>query len=103
MPALRWVRSLFIGLKVNGDSLGVGRWFPLEVRLHEATRIVRCDASPYGFGGILIDKGVPIQWWSDEVTSNDMEVMKVARDPAWQAEFELLAILISIRILGSSS
>ena len=57
---------------------------------------VRTGASSLGTAGILYLKGVPHSWWAQEIDENDLEWMAVIHgDSAWQAEWELLAIVVS--------
>ena len=66
--------------------------------------VIRCDASPWGFGGILEERGTPVAWWSSEITEQDRKVVPgEPGDPAFQAERELLAILISFATWASKS
>ena len=61
--------------------------------------VLRCDASPWGFGGLLERNGVVESYWADEVSELDRRVCPgQAGDPAYQAEWELFAILISIAV-----
>ena len=49
-------------------------------------------------GGWLLDQqGSAIAYWADELTTQDFVRFSAVRgDPAWQAEWELLAILVSL-------
>ena len=58
---------------------------------------VRTDASPYGFGGILFEKGVPVAWVAGNWEKDDFSLLAAKRgDPTWQAESELDAALLAI-------
>jgi hypothetical protein len=64
--------------------------------------VIRCDASPWGFGGLLEQDGVVVSYWADEISDTDRKVCPgQAGDPAFQAEWELYAILISIVVWQS--
>ena len=60
---------------------------------------LRTDASPYGLGAILfkIDTGEVLGYWADEVHERDLSRLRARRgEPAWQNEWEMLAVLVSI-------
>ena len=48
-------------------------------------------------GGILFYKGKPQKWWASPLTPDDLSLFAATiGDPAFQAEWELLAILTSV-------
>ena len=58
---------------------------------------VRTDASPLGFGAILFQDGRTLAWMAEAWTQEDCNVLKATvGDPAWQAEWELFAVLIAV-------
>ena len=62
-----------------------------------ARRGIRCDASPFGFGAIFFERGVPVTWIAGVWTQFDMDFLKAkAGDPAWQAEWELFGALVAV-------
>ena len=66
-------------------------------RKHNPDVVIRTDASPYGMGGILFYKGNPQKWWASALTPDDLSLFAATiGDPAFQAEWELLAILTSV-------
>ena len=84
--------------KQNNGEAPIGRWH-LPTRLFTRPRFaVRTDASPYGLGAILFEHGVPVAWFADEVTDTDITTLKATRTSEWQAEFELLTIVIAVRV-----
>ena len=62
---------------------------------------MRCDASPSGVGAILFHKGRPWKYWADTITDEDLAFLKAERKPEWQPEFELLGIVVSLKIWAS--
>ena len=98
--ALVWIEKLLEGLATDdGTAVLVGRWFSLQSRLGEQKFCIRTDGSPFGMGGILFEHGKPVSWWADEIGTKDLALMQaIAGDSAWQPEWELLAIFLSVAI-----
>ena len=97
--ALSWIRLLLAGLirTRDGNKMPVERWTPIWTRFRESVFCVRTDASPFGYGAILLHKGQPIAWLAEAWTQLDCQLFKAELgDPAWQAEWELLAVLIAV-------
>ena len=98
--ALRWTRTLLQGdlLDAKGECVPLSRTFTVRRSGSQGPRLtIRCDASPWGFGGLLESDGEVVSLWADEVSERDRKVIPgEAGDPAFQAEWELFAILISI-------
>eukprot|EP00435_Cladocopium_sp_Y103_P027100 s2345_g6.t1 len=62
---------------------------------------IQTDASVYGFGGILWCGCKPVAWWADVLQPCDLAPLNAAAgDPAWQSEWELMAVAISITVFG---
>eukprot|EP00435_Cladocopium_sp_Y103_P039029 s2094_g10.t1 len=62
---------------------------------------IQTDASVYGFGGILWYGRRPVAWWADTLQPCDLALLgATAGDPAWQSEWELMAVAISVRLFG---
>lgn len=62
---------------------------------------IQTDASVFGFGGILWYGRQPVAWWADEIQEWDLALLAAKTgDPAWQSEWELLAVAISARLFG---
>ena len=60
---------------------------------------IRTGASPYGWGGILFEDGWPRAWAAEEWDEQDLTLLKAKKgDPAWQAEWELLAVLVAVDV-----
>jgi hypothetical protein len=85
-------------LKDNqNQAFKVERWFSTAERQARMVWCVRTDASPFGMGGILYRHGLPFAWCAVEWDDTDRGVLKAeAGSAAWQAEWELLALLIAI-------
>ena len=63
---------------------------------------IQTDASVFGFGGILWYGRQPVAWWADEIQEWDLALLGARTgDPAWQSEWELLAVAISVKPFGS--
>ena len=91
--AALWLRELLADEHALVRKFSVrARWAPLSLGL-------RTDASPYGLGAILfkIATGEVISYWADDLRDEDFKRFKAQRgDPAWQNEWEMLAVLASI-------
>ena len=98
--ALRWTRALLQGdlRDASGECVPLSRTFTIRRdEPHAPSLAIRCDASPWGFGGLLLQDGQVVSVWADEISSADRKVIPgEAGDPAFQAEWELFAILISL-------
>ena len=100
-PALQWIHTLFTQVSRNADDLCLGRWFPLTCRLHEPIFVVRCDAAPSGMGAILFKRDKAVEYWADVITPDDVAFLRAQLESLWQPEFEMLAILVSLRVWSS--
>ena len=97
--AIRWVHKLVTGnLRPQaGRPLQLQRWTSIETRLPEALVAVRTDASPWGMGAVLFIHGQPCEWMAIDWDKADLHLLQaILGDPAWQAEWELFAILLAI-------
>jgi len=98
--ALRWTRTLLRGDRRDaaGECVPLSRTFTVRTNEpHGPALTIRCDASPWGFGGLLLRNGQVVSFWADKITDADRKVIPgEAGDPAFQAEWELFAILISL-------
>ena len=96
--ALRWIQMLLGGLLASPSrALTIRRWVDISSRAAIMRMSIRTDASPYGFGGILFECGFPVAWTAGDWTDTDLTLLRAIRgDPAWQAEWELLAALVSL-------
>ena len=63
-----------------------------------AVATIRTDASPFGMGGVLLSaRHQPLCYWADALGPLDFERFGAKLgDPAWQAEWEHLAVLTSL-------
>ena len=46
----------------------------------------------------MFDRGKPKAWFADAVTEVDMRTLGATQSAEWQAEFELLAIVVAVRL-----
>eukprot|EP00969_Alexandrium_andersonii_P107050 4721824-Alexandrium_andersonii.AAC.1 len=57
------------------------------------------DASPWGMAGVLQDASGYVSYWFDSLRAEDLERYQGLRgDPAFNALWEALAVLISLRV-----
>ena len=98
-PAISWIRMLLTGLirDCEGQALVLEKWFSLSTRFHAMQLCIRSDTSPFGMGAILHFQGEAISWMALEWSSDDLLMFQASiGDPAWQAEWELYAILLAV-------
>jgi hypothetical protein len=96
--AIAWILKLLRGLvkSPKGKAFVVQKWFSLAHRVAELRYTLRTDASPFGFGAILFFGSSPVAWCADAWGQSDhAHLLATPGDAAWQAEWELLAILIA--------
>ena len=99
--AIAWIRMLLAGVvrDRDGEAIRVQRWASVASRAAELMWCVRTDASPFGMGGILFKAGRPVAWFAEEWSQNDLALFHAERgDPAWQADWELFAVLVAIDV-----
>ena len=109
--AVRWTYMLLHGLvkTLEGVPFRVQKWHSLAHRKPAFSHTIRTDASPFGFGAILFEGPWPISWCASVWDDADMGILKaLPGNPAWQAEWELFAILIALdlwlpRLRGSAA
>jgi hypothetical protein len=97
--AIAWIRKLLAGVvrDPSGSALVVQKWTSVCTRKAQMAWCVRTDASPFGMGAILFYHGAPKAWIAEEWAPEDYGLLQAQRgDPAWQAEWELLAVLIAV-------
>ena len=92
--ALRWLLSF-----LSSEEGGISRKRLVEDLRAPLTHLVRTDASTSGMGGILLDGGNnPVAFWADEISDTGRRRFHArAGESAFMPEFELLAILISLK------
>lgn len=92
---LNWLRHFF-----KHQWQGLRRNFWVADRSQYAAISIRTDASTTGLGAILIGPtGLPLAWWADVIRLSDRDMFKAPiGDPAFMAEFETLAVLISLSV-----
>ena len=58
---------------------------------------IQTDASPWGMGGILWGPQGAVAWWAQDLQEEDFNFLGATPgDPAWQTEWELVAIILSL-------
>ena len=96
-PALKWIRKFC--LRQRGI---VERWFPVELA-PQCTVWVVCDASPFGYGGILVEEGRTVAYFSEMISQEDQNLWGIiVGDCKFQAKLELMAVLIAVRLWFSN-
>ena len=57
------------------------------------------DASPYGYGGVLVINGVVVAYFADTISRHDVRIMQTEAGKAeGQQTWEALCLLIAMRI-----
>ena len=95
--AIRWLTALVTQLDVASPGLQVTfRWRP-----DAANVLIQTDACPEGMGGFLMVAGRFVAYWHDAITEADLALLGATRnDPAFQSEWELLAVWISLEVFS---
>lgn len=58
---------------------------------------IQTDASPWGMGAVLWGANGPVAWWAQELQPEHFAFLQATPgDPAWQTEWEMLAIIVSL-------
>ena len=98
--ALLWARALLAGLATPASrTLAISRWTDVTSRSALLQTSIRTDASPFGFGAVLFVQGRRIARCAGDWTSTDLRLRRAVRgDPAWQAEWEILAALVAVDV-----
>ena len=86
------------------DDEALVRRFSPAIRQRPVELTIRTDASPFGMGGILLENdGTVLGYWADELQARDLERFgATVGDPAFQSEWEFLAVLISVAVFACS-
>ena len=95
LSALRWLKSF-----LQREAGAIVRIFTLEAHLGTGQKIqIASDASPWGFGAVLIIDDVPVEYYSEQLSKDDLETFQLSTaDPAGQQIWEALAVLVSMRM-----
>ena len=57
------------------------------------------DACPWGIGGVLYHKTIPVRWFASDLTPELLGKFKASRgDSAWNTTWEAFALLVAIRL-----
>ena len=77
----------------------------LRVTFHHAGKgpkyTIQTDASPWGFGAILWGPSGAEAWWAQDLQCEDLAFLQGSKgDPAWQSEWEFMAIVLSVSAFG---
>ncbi len=97
--AIAWIRMLLAGVvrDRDGQAFRVQKYTSVATRAQDLVWCIRTDASPFGMGAILFKRGRPVAWIAEDWSEHDLRVLKATMgDPAWQAEWELFAVLIAV-------
>ena len=99
--AIIWIRRLVRGnLKTKDNRIfTLSRWTGTAHRDPELTITIRTDASPTGMGAVLFQGSEPTQWIAIQWDESDHQFLRATPgEAAWQAEWELLAILVAVDV-----
>ena len=89
--------------EVLGSAKRLTREYTLRFRHGGVRWRIRTDASPYGLGGYIMNEHNQVAaYWADKLTPEDLSRFDATiGDPAFQAEWELLAVLISLHVFAN--
>ena len=89
---------------LRGQRSGMRRQYWLSDRHATVGFLLRTDASTSGMGAVLTTAwGQPVAWWADIIRKEDVTRLSIEiGNPAFMTEVELLAVLISLRVWGST-
>lgn len=91
--AVRWLHALIQEV----DALRPGLQKVFRYRPNDPWVLIQTDACPTGMGAYLMIAGKFAAYWHDSVTAANLELLgATAGDPAFQSEWELLAVWISV-------
>ena len=80
-----------------GTTFKLQRWTSIGPRNIQEAICIRTDASPFGMGAILFRNKLPLAWMAEAWSPDDAVLLKASiGNPAWQAEWELIAMLIAV-------
>ena len=75
------------------------RSFPLTEQWAEAGTYIATDACPWGMGGVLFQRHVPVAWFATPLTHWDLRRFQASRgEPKHNTTWEALALLLAIRL-----
>lgn len=101
---LRQIRSALLWLRafLRRECGAIVRIFTLEAHLGQGQKVqISSDASPWGFGAVLIIDDIPVEYYSEQLSEDDLTTFQMAvADPAGQQIWEALAVLVSLRMWG---
>ena len=91
--ALRWIIAF-----MKGRAGVLTKTF--DARIHKARARIHMEfnASPWGYGGILLMDGIPIRYFAENISNEDLERFSITiGECTCQAVVENLAMLIRVR------
>ena len=95
--AVSWISALVTHGSGTVQLCKLYRWRP-----HSPAVLVQTDASPYGLGGTLTIGGSFVAYFADKISDIDCQRFgSTVGDPAFQSEYELLAVLVAIRVFST--
>ena len=93
--ALRWLKALLALQSGQPGLRKVYSWSPSQRAV-----LIQTDASPFGLGGVLSAGGKLVAYFSEHLSEADFNLFGSTRgDPAFQSEYELLAVLVALRVV----
>ena len=98
-PALLWFAAF-----LDQRSLSIMRPFLFKAFVTQADRTMFVvDASPWGYGAVLVANGVVIEYFSAPVSEDDCHILGIVKgSPDSQQICEALAMLIALRVWRDS-
>jgi hypothetical protein len=98
LSALKWLQAF-----LQREAGAIVRIFTLEAHLGIGQKVqISTDASPWGFGAVLIIDDVPIEYYAEILSQDDLDTFHLSTaDPAGQQVWEALAVLVSLRMWGA--
>ena len=94
-PSLDWFLCFLIRQKSHLSR----QWWYSSYHADAAEVSMILDASPYGYGGVLVINGVVMAYFADTISRHDVRIMQTeAGNSKGQQTWEALALLVAVKL-----